>query len=56
MVNLTENIAGIVSHKALNLSNFLHLSPNGGDGQGEGDVIFSEQKVREQIFDFLDDI
>jgi hypothetical protein len=22
------------------------LSPNGGEGEGEGEVIFSEQKVR----------
>jgi hypothetical protein len=26
------------------------LSPNGGEGQGEGEVIFSEQEVRQRFF------
>ena len=30
--------------------------PNGGEGQGEGEVIFSEQKVRQRIWELLDDV
>ncbi len=31
------------------------LSPNGGEGQGEREVIFPEQKVRERIDALLND-
>ena len=41
-----DDVAGFSNHKALNRFHFFPLSPNGGVGQGEGEVIFSEQKVR----------
>ena len=31
------------------------LSPNGGEGQGEGEVISSQPEVPQRIFELLDD-
>ena len=39
------HVTGFSNHKAFSGSTF-SLSPNGGEGQGEGEVSFSEQRGR----------
>jgi len=39
-----EEAAGFSMYKSLNQVHFSPLSPNGGEGRGEGEVIFPEKK------------